>query len=357
MRIIVNNTAASTGGALTILNGFYDFLVNSERSKHHEWIFLLGGKYIDETENIKVVILEEAKKNWINRLKFDFYKGKSVVEDLDPDVVISLQNTILMGLSVPQVLYMHQALPFQREKNFSFFNKEEREIAVYQHIIGKLIKESVKKADFVIVQTKWIKEEVIKSTSISKIKISSILPPSEEVIEYKKENVFNKREFFYPADASIYKNHQCIYEASSLLNDRGIKNYQISLTIESELALDNFVYLGKLPFKSVLDKYNSSTLIFPSYVETLGLPLLEARKMGTIILAADCNYAREVLGEYENAYFFNPAAPEELSELMEGVLTGVINRKETKSTTNEDGNSWDQVLNILTEHGSDGKQR
>lgn len=351
MRILINNTAASSGGALTILKGFHDFLVNSKKAKNHEWIFLLGGKYVEDTDNIKVIVLEKAKKNWINRLKFDLYNGKKIVEDLKPDIVISLQNTILMGLSIPQVLYMHQSLPFQKEKKFSFFNKSERKIAIYQYVIGRLIKESVKKADFVIVQTKWIKKEVIKSTNVSVKKIVSILPPLEDISMYKAENTFNKREFFYPAGESIYKNHKCIYEASKLLNKKGINDYQISLTIRKHFQLDNFVFLGKQPFESVMKKYNSSTLIFPSYVETVGLPLLEARELGTIILAANCDYAKEVLGNYENAYFFEPTAPEELAQLMEDVLREVIIKKDVKEIRYKKENSWDQVVDILTEQG------
>lgn len=353
MRIVVNNTAASSGGALTILKGFYDSIINSEKAKQHQWIFLLGNNYIAETDYVKVVIIEEAKKNWIGRLKFDLYKAKKVVEELEPDVIISLQNTLLMGLNIPQVLYMHQSLPFQKEKNFSFINKQERKLAVYQHIIGRLIKDSVRKADFVIVQTEWIKEAVINSTDIYRKNIVSILPPLEAVLNSDKECTFNKKEFFYPAAASIYKNHKCIYEASDLLKKRGIKDYRISLTIKNEYPHDNFLYLGNIAFEEVLNKYKKSTLVFPSYIETVGLPLIEARELGTIILAANCEYAREVLKNYENAYFFEPTEPKELAHLMEKILNGVIIKKEVKRISYKKENTWNQVIDILLEQGSE----
>ena len=44
------------------------------------------------------------------------------------------------------------------------------------------------------------------------------------------------------------------------------------------------------------------------------------------MLAADLPYAREVLDGYENAYYFDPASPNQLAALMGKVITGVIIR-------------------------------
>lgn len=351
MRIVINYTAASSGGSITILKDFYNYLILSEKAKEHEWIFLLGEKHITETDNIKVIVLEYAKKSWINRLKFDFFSGKNIVMNFDPDIIMSLQNTILMGVNIPQVLYMHQSIPFQKEKSFSFFKKDERKLAVYQNIIGKLIKVSIKKADFVIVQTKWIKQAVIKATNISRNNIECILPPTKSIIDFKKEITFDKSSFFYPADAYIYKNHQCIYEASKILNKKGITDFQITLTINNETTSKNIEWVGSMAFDKVIDKYNTSTLIFPSYIETVGLPLLEAREMGSIILAANCDYAKEVLYDYENVYFFNPYEPEELAILIEKVKNGEILKKITKKSIRKTENTWGQVLDILLKQG------
>jgi glycosyltransferase involved in cell wall biosynthesis len=46
-------------------------------------------------------------------------------------------------------------------------------------------------------------------------------------------------------------------------------------------------------------------MLFPSYIETFGLPLIEAGNFGMPILAADMNYAREVIGDYEGVKFLN----------------------------------------------------
>nr|WP_309098432.1 glycosyltransferase [Fredinandcohnia onubensis] len=352
MRIVINNIAASSGGALSILKSFYNYLVNSEIAKENEWIFLLSDNYIEETDNIKVIVLDKIKKKWVSRLKFDLYSGKRFISELKPDVVFSLQNTITFGLKCPKVLYMHQSIPFQKQKRFSFFKPEERILAIYQYIIGKLIKESIKKADITVVQTKWIKDAVIESTNVSSNKIIEIFPPQESFLTNKAKGnkQFKNSEFFYPAAKNFYKNHQCIYDACTVLSKKGFKDYHISLTIENEKNgnnENNISYLGKMPHEQVIEKYSTSTLIFPSYIETVGLPLLEARQMGTVILASDCPFSREVLDGYENAYYFDPFNPQQLAELMGKVLSGQIRKEATDKTINKLNSGWQPVIDIL----------
>ncbi|WP_158231932.1 MULTISPECIES: glycosyltransferase [unclassified Sporosarcina] len=351
MRVVVNNIAASTSGALSILKSFYKYISSSKVGKEHEWIFLLNDNYIEETENVKVIVLNNVKKSWKNRLEFDFISGKKIITELRPDVVFSLQNTIIYGLDYPQILYMHQAIPFQKEKRFSFLKPEERTLAIYQYLIGRVIKKSIKKADKVVVQTNWIKDAVIKDTNISPKKITAILPPFEDKANrYKSHHPFKANNFFYPAAESLYKNHKCIYEACSILNNKGTKNFEISLTIKNKEDIENISYLGEIPFEEVMYRYNTSTLIFPSYIETVGLPLMEARQIGTLVLAADCAYAREVLQGYENVYFFDPFKPQELAYLLEKVLLKEIQPKIMEQADDKNqANSWIEVIEILIE--------
>ena len=75
-------------------------------------------------------------------------------------------------------------------------------------------------------------------------------------------------------------------------------------------------FIGPVPRTQLFEQYASSVLVFPSYIETIGLPLLEARSVGAPILAADCLYARDGVGGYEKAEFFETFDSEALSRLM-----------------------------------------
>ena len=111
MRIVVNDIAASSGGALTVLTDFYQYLIDS--NDQNEWIFLLGNVELKETEHIRVINLPDIKLSKWRKLCFDFVFGKNIIKKLNPDVVFSMQNIITFGVRCPQIVYVHQPLPFQ----------------------------------------------------------------------------------------------------------------------------------------------------------------------------------------------------------------------------------------------------
>lgn len=346
MRIVVNNIAASSGGAMSILKDFYNYII--ENDNENEWIFLLGDNYLEETRNVKVITMKKVKKRWINKIIFDLFIGKKHIKRFNPDVVFSMQNIITFGLKIPQCVYIHQSIPFQNTKKFSPFKSEERILAVYQYLIGRVIKMSAKKADKVIVQTKSMKKAVCEMARIDQSKVISIYPSIDNFSNYRKNDDFNNKSFFYPTAESVYKNNECIFKANDILNQKGITDFNVKLTISSDIKFTNIDYIGRITRKQVIDQYNKSTLILPSYIESFPLPLEEARQMGTIVLASDCDFSREILNDYENAYFFNPFRPEELACLMERVLSGNITRRNIEYKFNIDfksNRSWQAVVN------------
>lgn len=346
MRIVVNDIAASFGGAMTILKGFYDYVCHNDTE--NEWIFLLGDKYFEETDNVKIIVRSDIKQSGIKKFVFDLFTGRKFIDSLKPDIVFSLQNIITFGVKAPQCTYIHQSLPYTKMKNFSFFKKDERVSAIYQKLIGQLIHLSAKKADKVIVQSKWMKQAVVDKTKISDNKIVNIMPDVEDLSPYVRDNEFDKKVFFYPTADNIYKNNNCIIDACRLLNKEGITDFSVILTVnQGELSKlpDNIVCLGRLSREDLLSQYNKTTLLFPSYVETVGLPMMEARLMNSIVLASDCPFSTEVLEGYENAYFFPPFEPDKLARLMKQVISGEILRKPVKENQpDENISSWSRIF-------------
>lgn len=342
MRIVVNDIAASSGGAMTVLKDFYACV--KENDKDNEWIFLLGDTYVEETENIKVITLPEIKKNPIKKVLFDFFTGKKFIHSLNPDVVFNMQNIITFGVKVPQAVYIHQPLPFQNTKKFSFLKKREKKLAFIQYVIGTIIKYSVKKSDKVIVQTDWMKDAVCKKCGISSDKIVKVLPNVKRIDKMNNDNLLNIQNFFYPTSSVLYKNNDLVFAASKILEEQNII-HNIDLTLNKESTSTFVNCIGRIPYEAVIEKYYNSTLIFPSYIETFGYPLAEARQVGTLILAADTEFSRELLNGYENAYFFDPFKPYELAELMKKVVHKVVLRTEVNENNDDSADSWKKIMN------------
>ena len=322
MRIVVVNTAASSGGALSTLRDFYEYVKNDI---DNEWIFILSDYYIKETDNVRVIVNQKVKSNWYNRLKWEIRDGSKFINNLYPDIVFSMQNTISRGINSKSVIYLHQSIPFQDLKRFSFLKKRERQLAIYQYIIGGIIKNSLKRTDKIIVQTNWMKKAVIKDTGIKEERIT-VVPPNVSKIDHQiRTGYLKENRFFYPATGAVYKNHECIINVAKKLVKLGINDFVIDLTLPEEYKKilnitpeieNNIRFLGSLSREEVFEKYQNSILLFPSYIETFGLPLLEARNAGSFIIASHCEFAKEVLQGYKNVKYFNPFEDDELLKII-----------------------------------------
>lgn len=347
MRIVVNDIAASEKGALSVLLDFYEAVC--EYDKENEYVFLLSDKYVQETKKIKVLLRPDVKRNPLKKVWFDLIVGRYYVNGLEPDMVFSLQNIITFGVKAPQVVYIHQSIPFQREKNFSFWKREERKLALIQHIVGKIICASARTADAVIVQTEWMKNALLSKRGILAEKIKVVKPGITVPDETKEKNSWNPYHFFYPTSDFPYKNNDIVEKAAKCLEEEFESNIRVEMTLEKDKERTGPIYyVGSLSREELWHKYQNATLIFASCIETVGLPLMEAMKCGAVILAADCPYAREVLEGYNNAYFFDYHSPEGLTDLMRKVVTGEIFLKEcNRDFQNKGQNSWEEVLGVL----------
>lgn len=348
MKIIVNDVAASKGGALRILEDFYEYVATDEECKKHKWIFLVSGEYLESREHIIIRKMGYVKKSWLHRIMFDISGVAKIVKDEKADYVISLQNVISKNVHVPQAVYIHQSIPFQNLKRFSFWKKEERIYAIYQYIIGKIIKASAKKANTVIVQTEWMRNAVSQYSSCNIKKIITACPSftqdkSTDLYSGECGQRFYKY-FFYPAFDAVYKNQEVIDEACLLLQKSGITDFKVELTVDKKYCSKQIDSIGTISHEEVLKKYRKSVLIFPSYIETIGLPLIEAAQQGAIILSADCLYAHEVLKDYSNVYYFDPFDERELAKLMQDVLENKIVHKETNYVAYANLPSWETVI-------------
>ena len=356
-KIAVLDIAASKTGALSILRDFAAFI--SEFDKENEWYFITGADgLIEPSDNLHVIARPDVKSSKLNRRKFDHLTGAKFLSSLGCDIVFSMQNTLPKGRIMGRdgkpaktAVYVHQPLGYQTWKKFSPFKKFEREYAMYQYLIAREIDDAVKRADKVIVQTEWMKDAVIKKTGVKADKVAQILPEVPEVkVRFDAEKWSPKR-FIYPAGQILYKNHQLIVDAVKLLGEKGYHDFEVIFTLKKEEApwivgetSDNIRWAGSIKRDELMKLYAESTLLFPSYIETYGFPPAEARKTGTLVLASDMPFTREVLRGYENARFFDAFSAEELASYMIQVIEGKLAPKEAETAEEVRENSYARII-------------
>jgi glycosyltransferase involved in cell wall biosynthesis len=110
---------------------------------------------------------------------------------------------------------------------------------------------------------------------------------------------------FYPAMFYPYKNHRIIIDYISSYSAAG--NYIDSFIFTTKNIFNNpFIKeLGILTPEECYEFYKSSdALIFPSLMESYGLPLIEAMQMQLPIIVSDLDYAKWLCED--QAIYFNP---------------------------------------------------
>jgi glycosyltransferase involved in cell wall biosynthesis len=136
------------------------------------------------------------------------------------------------------------------------------------------------------------------------IRITPFVPNDLEPCPATASHAFD---FIYPANGEPHKNHWILIEAWEILKTEGYRpSLAVTLGAEDDelwgriktrvdgagLAVTN---LGLVPSQFMAKLYSSAgALVFPSTIESFGLPLAEAVRFNLPILAAELDYVRDV---------------------------------------------------------------
>lgn len=328
---LIYDVHASESGALAILDDLYE-QINAENKKDTKYIFVVSTPEYKSTDSITVIRYPWVKRSWLHRLYFDVVTTREILKHYRPDSVYSLQNEGISFYKGPQKVYLH--LPFVLCDYRFDIRRDGKRLWLYQNILSRRIFSSLRKVDKVIVQTQWMKDALVKKANVKPENITVKAPDISLNIKGQFiDTEENRKRFFYPATAFTYKNHMVLLEALNLAVHNGLKDYEVIFTIrkdensyteslckyaeEHKLNID---FHGTMTRERVFDMYTKSVLVFPSFVESFGLPLLEARESGTYILASNCPFSREILSDYDKVRFFEPHDEGKLAKLITGEL-------------------------------------
>ena len=126
---LIYATAAESGGALTVLNNFYEEAVKSE----NKTIFIISKPKLKSYKNVKILRYPWIKKTWFLRLFFYWFKLPKVIKSLGVTEVLSLNNTKISRIKLTQTIYLHQPLPFFRTRLNPF---KDTYLWITKYIIG-----------------------------------------------------------------------------------------------------------------------------------------------------------------------------------------------------------------------------
>ena len=192
------------------------------------------------------------------------------------------------------------------------------------------MKFSISKKTNIVVQTQWLKKAVVKKLKIPNEKITILRPSVSQFnikntlsLKTQKPKSFTYKLFCPGLPFISYKNYELIIKSIGLLkrNQPGLaKKIRLIFTFKpspenrltryyQKIAIQenvdqNIVWYGQRSIAEMINLYsNSDAILFPSLVESFGLPLIEASSLGKKIFAIDRPYSKDVLKGYKGVSF------------------------------------------------------
>ena len=326
-----------TGGGLILLK-----LIIKSFPKNLPLTLFLDKKILKLVSIPKNFRVYWVKKSLFSRLYFE-YKLFSVVKK--NDTVLSFTSLPPLFKLLGYVISYHQNSILLKKSTHKIFSIRKELQFIIKRVFSLICKMNIQEF---IVQTPSMKKS-LKEFYGNKVKVS-ILP---FISKPPNVNLKKKREgFLYVADGNDHKNHNNLLDAWSLLGKYGIKP-KLFLTLDKNhknllskihylrhnenLKINN---LGEISHYRVFKLYmTSKALIFPSFFESFGLPLIEADQIKLPIIASDLEYVREVCDPDET---FNPQSPH---SIMNAVIRFLNKPKLKIKVTKRKPSSRIEILN------------
>ena len=364
--IVLSGINLIEGGPLTI---YKDCLRCVEKYflENYEIVALVHNRelFSEFDSRIKFIEFMDSKKSYLKRFYYEYFYFKRLSKKLKPYLWFSLHDMTPNVVTDKRAVYCHNPIIFYDVKRKDMIN--EFKMFMFSRFYKYIYKINIKKNNFVVVQQDWIRKRFKK---IFKIKNVVVAHPNV-VIDDSNNNYKNtkivKNSFLYPSFPRIFKNFEVICKAVEILENKNIENFKVYLTIDgseniySKEIVEKYGRLKCIEFiglqtRENLMKYYSKieTVIFPSKLETWGLPISEAKAFGKNIILADLEYAHETLGTYEKVMFFGPDNAEKLAEKIEMLINDDENMKNIEFDGNFEKNiekpfckNWKELFDIL----------
>ncbi len=244
-----------------------------------------------------------------------------------------IKKVMLFGRSFDNALYFGNIPPFFSfgKKNYlyfhhPFYSKSYNYLLknkYYKFILYKIyLSVFLINIRSVFVQIKNLSESFKREFGV----IPQLMPFFEDLTHLSSDDRKIIYDFSYISLPNPNKNFELFLDSLLLLNKKLKKKIKIVLTIPTDNLslikkiekLENskieIINIGIVSKDKVIDVLNSTkTLVFPSLVETFGLPLVEACQLNTLVLCSDLPYTYEVI---KPSATFNPHSKEDIANTM-----------------------------------------
>lgn len=364
--IVVSAVNLRKGGTLTILNDCLRTLSEMASERDYRIVALVHRKELALYDNIEYIELPWSVRSWAHRLWCEYVTMYKISKQLgDVYLWLSLHDTTPRVKAQHQAVYCHNSYPFFRWNwRHLLLNYRIVCFAVFTKWIYRI---NIHRNDYIIVQQQWFREAFKRMFNIPHDRIIVSPPKLGDKIEVNNEQIIKPAAFtfLYPAYPDVHKNFECLCEAAKQLEEElGSERFQVLLTTEASMnkysqwltkkwgGVKSVRFIGFVDRKRLYELYSqTNVLVFPSKVETWGLPISEFAATGKPMLLADLPYAHETAGGSVRTAFFSPENIKDLRDKMKMAIDGddsIFKPVEHTCPASPSATSWSELLLTLT---------
>ncbi|OBU24878.1 glycosyltransferase [Photobacterium aquimaris] len=363
MKIVISGVNLVEAGPLKIFKEAINAFSNDSQ---FEVICLVNNKRLfSDCKKINVKFLEYplVKTSWLKRIFFEYKTCNEISKRLAPDIWLAMHDMSPRVNTPLQLVYCHNASPFYKASIKEL--KYERKLLFFSLFYKWLYKINIKSNKAIIVQQEWIGKYLVNDLGARDYIVSK--PVASLAQNDVIKNTFPEQDsviFFFPALARTFKNFEIILNALSYLKIHDRSTYQkikVILTINENSNIyarklinkykniENINFIGPISYEDVVEQYKScDVVLFPSKLETWGLPISEAKEFSKPIILVDLPYAYETLGNYSSALFIEPNDYIKLADIMTKIVAGEKVFNNVNYNDNDASiNSWSHLVRLI----------
>jgi hypothetical protein len=358
--IVISAINFTEGGPLSILR---DSLVYASEylSDKYNVIALVHKKSLFDIPNIKYIEYPSSKKSWFFRLYYEWFNFYRLSLKIKPFLWLSLHDITPRVKAERRAVYCHNPSPFYKLKLTDVF--VDLKFTLFHYFYSWIYKINISKNNWVIVQQAWLRDEFFARYPVKSVIVAHpSVPERNEHIPHGGSTNPGKTVFFYPTYPRSFKNIEYLCEVANYLNQRGYNEYEIWITIdgtENRYAKkivsnyscnSNIKFIGLQTREKIYDLYEIvDCLVFPSMLETWGMPISEFKYYKKPIFVAELPYAHETVAQYDLVKYFDPLKPERLAHYMKLLMDSEIeyDSYEYKIPDQPYAKDWHDLFNML----------
>lgn len=326
--LVVSAVNFSEGGPLTVL---IESLDAAAATLGEDWQItaLVHDKTLIRNQRVRTIAYPDSKKSWLNRLRLEWWGFRALSRELKPDLWVSLHDITPRVEARRQAVYCHNSAPFYRPSLTEI--RFDPRLFVFSTLYMRLYALFIRRNYAVIVQPSWMREAFRRATGHPNIVVAypgTAPAPSDADPEERRAKPFERSmperplRLLYPSLPRVFKNMEVLCEAVRLLPAGVAGRIDLRLTLDgtenkwaAELVrryanVAGVRFIGRQDRAEMTAEYeNCDAVLFPSRLETWGLPITEGKAFGKPLLVADLPYAREATGSYADVKFLPPDDP------------------------------------------------